>query len=145
MTKPQLEPMVGASAPALVSRSTDGNVIAVEWEPGNCTRYRLLFTKLSSNILEVLEHNPRIGQTWWYVAWYCSSRGSYVFSPENGPLTYGYVAEKFGLHPVDASEVTRVIGTILEVPFNVTTDRHGNGAAKETTFNFGKDVAGGEL
>lgn len=93
----------------------------VESQPGNGTRYTLIFTQLDD---QTCEHLGAQKGSWLVSRLNSMNNRTWPFAPY-GPLTYDYVMEKLHCNEIDASEVTKLIGKILNRPIRVTTDEFG--------------------
>ena len=125
----------GTGRKAKISVTQDGRFKYVNWQPGNGTQYPLLFVKLPQPVEDFM---PGARPDAWLVilAWTGVTMKGYPFGEFDQPLTWSYVAEKLELRPVDASEVTRVIGTILGRPVSLCTrDEDGEHAGEGVTVN----------
>jgi len=108
----------------------EGQPFVVQWEPGNGTSYRLLFTPMSGHLVGASGFDFGGGRGYMVScvipgeASYC-----YAFTAGGGHLHYSYVQEKLCSKRgsfVDASELTRIIGQILKRPVTLATDETGH-------------------
>ncbi len=102
-------------------------IAVIRWEPGNSTRYLLMVVPMLPAIISAsgfAVQGEACLVTWLRPGQACYS---YVFS-NLGILSYKYVQEKLcekvGNH-VDASELTRIIGLLLQRETILCTDKDG--------------------
>jgi hypothetical protein len=121
--------MLGAEEQAVVWE--DGSTTRVEWQPGNGTRYQLVIVQLpdlevpgmpvDGGILVVEGPTPRAEHA--------------AYFNLTGLLHYSYVQSKMGYRSfIDASEVSRVLGTILGRSFVVKTNARGESIDESVLF-----------
>jgi hypothetical protein len=82
-----------------------GDQKAVDWQPGNGTRYALLFVELRDEIAGFDEANS------WQVTWL--SRRKTMFISSGSLVHYSYVQEKLSCGMADAICIAEAIGHIL--------------------------------
>lgn len=103
-------------------------ISVVNWQPGNGTWYRLLFTPLEPHMRRALGFD--LSDPAFLVTWIVPGEPgySYVFSKNEQFLAYWYVQEKL-CHKrgseVDASELTRIIALMLQRETRLCTDEKG--------------------
>lgn len=133
--------MIGAEKKALVTGAARAEgIFRVEWNPGNGSRYQLLFVEL----LPKLQVPGMPDEGGWMVVEGPTPRATHAgYFNRSGALVYNYVQEKMGFRSrVDASEVTRVIGTMLGRPFRVCTDLEGDELPDEAFEDLGFENPG---
>lgn len=100
--------------------------IFIDWQPGNGTSYKLLFTKLKDAVCAAIgaQHGSHL------VTRVNGFPGLSQPLAPGGVLHYSYILEKFGspygrCGVVDASEIAKVAGAILGRKAVVCTDDKG--------------------
>ncbi len=76
----------------------------VDWQPGNGTRYALLFTRINARVMMDASND-------WQITWL--SKRKTMFISDNSFVYHGYVAEKMGVCEADAICIAEAIGHIL--------------------------------
>jgi len=102
----------------------DGSFV-IQWEPGNGTRYNVMFTPISAELCNHLEYSFA-GKAVLVINGLTMK--SYPFQ-YGGFLALSYVAEKlFNENPLmpDVSEVCRIIGLNLNREVDLCTDESGH-------------------
>lgn len=118
----------------------------VNWQPGNGTWYRVMFTPMSPELIRAAGFSFG-GDKAWLVTWLIPGEAcaSYILR-EDGFLSYDYVCEKLCSKKgtwVDASEITRIIGTVFPGRgVRIRTDETGHGVENFTDID--ARVAGGQ-
>ncbi len=122
-----------------IARVTYGNAnnkadttFVVEWQPGNGTWYRLMFTPLTPKLVEAAGFDFGGNDGCYLITWCIPGEpgNSYVFQ-NGGFLHYEYVQEKLCSKKgsrVDASELTRIIALMLGRECKLCTDDTGHDA-----------------
>lgn len=82
-----------------------GDQKAVDWQPGNGTRYALLFVELRDEIAGFDACNS------WQVTWLTHGKTMFISSASH--VHYSYVQEKLGCGAADAICIAEAIGHIL--------------------------------
>lgn len=80
----------------------------VEYEPGNGTKYRLLFTNISGVKLEEVKERRGVRSGW--VVTNLSSMRSIIVTDTNEPLHFNYVTEQFKCGLADGICLAEIIG-----------------------------------
>lgn len=91
----------------------DGDNLAVDWQPGNGTRYALLFVKLGK-----LAKFDECGD--WQVTWVTKRKTMFV--RETSLVHYSYVQEKLECGISDAICIAEAIGHILGIESTTCED-----------------------
>jgi hypothetical protein len=102
----------------------------VTWCPGNGTKYLVMFTPLTPDLVAAAGFGFGDDSRAYLVTWIIPGEQcqSYMFTDE-GYLAYGYVQEKMCFRrgsSVDASELTRIIGLALGRAVSLCTDDTGH-------------------
>ena len=89
-----------------------GPLIAIEYQPGNGSRYCLVITKLDPLGDEFLQSIGRQGKTW-VLTWLAGSKGkSMTFG--DGLLHFNYVQEKLDCSRSDAIVIAEIAGQLTK-------------------------------
>lgn len=83
-----------------------GDQKAVDWQPGNGTRYLLIFVELRDEIAGLANS--------WQVTWV--HKRTTMFHSGAGFISYSYVMEKMGCNVSDAVCIAEAIGHVLGIP-----------------------------
>lgn len=121
----------------------DTPAFVVNWQPGNGTHYRIMFTPMTPELVHAAGFS--IGGQAWLVTWLIPGEpcASYILR-DDGVLSYDYICEKLCSKKgtwVDASEITRIIGAVFPGrAIRIRTDETGHGTENFTDIDVG--VAG---
>jgi hypothetical protein len=88
----------------------NGEIIALDYQPGNGTRYCLVVTKMTRLGPELLSSFGRSGPTW-LVSWMSGSEGK-AMTCGGGFLHFNYVREKLRCSESDAIVIAEIVGRL---------------------------------